>query len=82
MITGEKKHYTSVITEKHQSTRNTLYTKRMDTVLRHVQDVKVTNRFGNMDAVLRHTQDVKVSNKLKVIFKAHCLWIKIDFLNL
>ena len=29
----------------------------MDTVLRHVQDVEVTNRFGNMDAVLRRTQD-------------------------
>ena len=62
--------------------QNTLHTWGMDTVLRHVQDVKVTNRFGNMDAVLRRTQDAKITNKLKIMFKAHCLWTRIDLSSL
>ena len=60
----------------------TKHTIHLDAVLRRTQDAKVTNRFGDMDAVLRRTQDVKVTNKLKIMFKAHCLWTRIDFLSL
>ena len=50
------------IQHRHWQTHDAL--ENMDTVLRHVQDVEVTNRFGNMDAVLRRTQDASIHLQL------------------